>query len=265
MFKYVLIIIVIIFVAGCGTKIRTATYYSKYDKNCDEIKSEILGCDKYRSHDIGYNLVFSVSDKVVSEYEFIECINSKGLKPLFQFVAPASNDVHINESIATCHPELKSNPTLAELLWNKDLISRLLDADMSLDVEIIRNVESFIKCMAKNEWLLVTQPPWYLDRQNIERLPLMVPRGEWKPLAESEKVRIYYDPNKVENKAGIVRAHIIQIYKDDNIKYIPRLTIEINCKDTLFREVYGTDNKYGIWHKVITNTIGMQYKQKLCN
>lgn len=200
------------------------------------------------------------------EIERTRCLSANGYDPLIQFVGSKEKTfADFGTAIEVCNSRLHDSKLLDRLLSDHNLVNGLLDDDPKIDITLRENVDNFVWCLAQNGWLIIMQPPWYIDGQKVSKPPRFIPCGEWKYVSDNSE-SIAYRNVSWEHKISenIYRTKVIFIKKDEMNPNISISYIDVNCTDSTLRESKRRSLEKEPWKPVMPNTVGFYLKDKAC-
>src|SRR6266498_5977488 len=144
------------------------------------------------------------------EIERAKCLSSNGYDPLMQFVGSKDKTSEdFAKSVEACSPLLNDNKLPDRHLSDHHLLNKLLNDDPKLDVTLRDSVDNFVWCLWQNGWMIITQPPWFIDRQKVAKPPRYFPLSEWVYLAENSELSYYYNAKwQYRNNVSLVRTKL---------------------------------------------------------
>jgi len=279
--------------SGCSQSVKVITTYKNSTTDFDKFKRTSYQCEsnaavmaRIRSESSGKattgNVLASIDPVLYVlalpfllidsggpsdfEIERTRCLSSNGYDPLIQFVG--SNDktfVDFRKAIESCNSHLSDSELLNRLLIDHNLVNSLLDDDPRVDVQLRESVDRYVGCLAQNGWLIIMQPPWFIDGQKLSKPPKFIPRGEWKYVSENPE-NVYFINVKWQHKIdeNIVRTKLITTQKDDMNPNTSISYIDVNCADSTLRESKRRNVEKEPWKIIQPNTVGFNLRNKVC-
>jgi len=200
------------------------------------------------------------------EVERVRCLSSNGYDPLIQFVGSKDKTFSdFEKSVEACNSRLNDSKLLDRLLSDHNLVNNLLDDDPKVDVSLRENVDKFVWCLAQNGWLIVMQPPWFVDGQKVSKPPRFIPRGDWKYVADNLD-DVYFINVKWQHKIdeNIMRTKLMATKKDEMNPTTSGFYVDISCSDNNYRESKHRNVEKEPWKAILPNTVVFHMKNKIC-
>lgn len=287
------LLIFVLVISGCSQPIRVMTTYKNSTADLDKFKRTNYECEttaaamaQISNNSSGKAITGNVLANIdpvlyvlalpfilvdyggptYFEIERNRCLSANGYDPLIQFVGSKDKTfTDFGKSIEVCNAKLNDTKLIDKLLNDHNLVNSLLDDDPKIDISIRENVDNFVYCLAQNGWLIIMQPPWFIDGQKISKPPRFIPRGEWKYVSDNPE-SVAYRNVTWEHKISenIYRTKIIFTKKDEMNPNISISYIDVNCADGTLRESKRRGVEKEPWKPVLPDTVGFFLKDKVC-
>ncbi len=200
------------------------------------------------------------------EIERANCLSANGYDPLVQFVGSKekTSDDFV-KSVEACNPRLDDNKLPDRFLNDHHIVKNLLNDDSKLDVTLRESVDNFVWCLWQNGWMIITQPPWFIDRQKVAKPPRYLPLSEWVYLAENSENSYYYNAKwQYRNNVSIVRTKLLVAKKYEKTPTEAIYNMDIQCSENAFRLTKLKNVERAPWKHIYQDTVAFQLKNKVC-
>jgi hypothetical protein len=278
--KMLVLMFIVCVGSGCGHRISAITAYTHQSKAKEEFTRDDCVCnhivattgsvagkeivDDFWS-DLDPVLFFLASPLMLPDYEdepgpnrkgVDKCLKIDGWKPQFQFVNQKGDDVkEFEAAVNSCQVALHDTKLVERLNRDRRLVENLLNDDPDIDATTREAFDQLLRCLAKREWLVVTQPPWYQHGQKVQYPVRFIPRGDWKKIGQARETVVFYNAKTLDRyPENVVRFNMFTASENLSDPGTETKHAEIECNEKKYREPGRKSVEEAEWQSIRQDT-----------